>query len=291
MNYFDYMTDPNRQCAIVAHRGVWWDAPENRLLSIKRAINAGYDVVEIDVRRTLDGEFVLLHDDTLERMAGLSSQPEQLTLQQLTSIALRNRDGGSDNALTDEKLPSLRDVFELTRDKILIHLDIKHRPVIPEVLAYAQKMGVDQHVDVWADLKTEDDLAWIKENITSHDVPFIARTHLEHDDAEEQVELVFRLKPLICEVSFKDIAQVEAIRPRFHEAGITLWVNTLDGVASSGFTDTAALKDPDAIWGRLLRAGFSAVQTDEMENLRSFIAAQQAVTARTGSSFEVRSLW
>ncbi len=281
MNYFDYMTDPHRQCAIVAHRGVWQDAPENSLLSIQRAIEAGYDVVEIDVRRTLDGEFVLLHDDTLERMAGLRSEPGQLTLQELTSTSLRNRDGGSDNNLTDEKLPSLRDVFELTRDKIFIHLDIKHRHVIPEVLAYAQKMGVDQQVDFWADLKTEDDVCWIKDNIASHDVPFIARTHLEHDDADAQVELVFRLKPLICEVSFKDIAQVEAIRQRFKDAGITLWVNTLDGVASPGFTDTAALKDPDSIWGRLLRAGFSAVQTDEMETLRSYLAAQKVAKART----------
>ncbi|MBY5324388.1 glycerophosphodiester phosphodiesterase family protein [Rhizobium leguminosarum] len=284
MNYFDYMTDPDRQCAIVAHRGVWQDAPENSLLSIQRAIDAGYDVVEIDVRRTLDGKFVLLHDDTLERMTGLTSEPEQLTLEELTSIPLRNRNGGPDNAVTNQKLPSLRDVFELTRDKILIHLDIKHRHVIPEVLAYAQKMGVDQQVDFWADLKTKDDLNWIKDNIAFHDVPFIARTHLEHDEADEQVELVFRLKPLICEVSFKDIAQVEAIRQRFHDAGITLWVNTLDGVASPGFTDTAALKNPDAIWGRLLRAGFSAVQTDEMEKLRSYIASHQAATARTRPS-------
>jgi hypothetical protein len=284
MNYFDYMTDPKRQCAIVAHRGVWQDAPENSLLSIQRAIDAGYDVVEIDVRRTTDGEFVLLHDDTLERVAGVSSEPEQLTLEELTSIALRNRDGGPDNALTGEKLPSLRDVFELTRDKILIHLDIKHRHVIPEVLAYAKKMGVDQQVDFWADLKTEDDLAWIESNITSKGVPFIARTHLEHDDADAQVDLVFRLKPLICEISFKDIAQVGAVRQRFLDAGINLWVNTLDGVASPGFTDTAALKDPDAIWGRLLRAGFSAVQTDEMEKLRSYIASQQAATTRNRAS-------
>lgn len=273
MNYFDYMTDPDRQCAIVAHRGVWHDAPENSLLSIQRTIDAGYDVVEIDVRRTLDGEFVLLHDDTLERMAGLDSEPEHLTLEELTSIALRNRDGGPDNAVTDQTLPSLRDVFELTRDKIFIHLDIKHRHVIPDVLAYAQKKGVDRQVDFWADLKTEDDLVWIKDNIAFHEVPFIARTHLEHDDADAQVELVFQLKPLICEVSFKEIVQVEAIRQRFHDAGITLWVNTLDGVASPGFTDTAAVKNPDAIWGRLLRAGFSAVQTDETEKLRAYIAS------------------
>ncbi len=280
MNYFDYIADPHRRCAIVAHRGIWDDAPENSLLSIQRAIDADYDVVEIDVRRTADGEFVLLHDDTLERMTGVDMEPEQLTLKELTSLALLNRDGGPGNSVTGEKLPSLRNVFELTRDRIFIHLDIKHRHIIPEVLAYARKMGVEKQVDFWADLKTEADLAWIRANITSQNVPFIARTHLEHDDWRKQVKLVFDLKPLICEASFRDLSQVDAIQQRFHDAGITLWVNTLDSVASPGFTDSAALKDPDAIWGRLLRAGFSAIQTDEMAALRSFLETYDSGTAR-----------
>ncbi|UXR92851.1 glycerophosphodiester phosphodiesterase family protein [Agrobacterium tumefaciens] len=280
MNYFEYMADPHRQCAIVAHRGIWSDAPENSLLSIRRAIDAGYDVVEIDVRRTADGEFVLLHDDTLERMAGVDKEPEQLTLAELTSLALRNRDGGPENPITDEKLPSLKDVFDLTRDRIFIHLDIKHRHVIPEVLAYAKKMGVAKQVDFWADLKTEADLAWIRANITSQNVPFIARTRLEHDDWCKQVKLALELKPLICEASFRDLSQVEAVQQHFQDAGITLWVNTLDSVASPGFTDSAALKEPDAIWGRLLRAGFSAIQTDEMAALRSFIKSHHPVAAR-----------
>lgn len=280
MNYFEYMADPHRQCAIIAHRGIWSDAPENSLLSIRRAIEAGYDVVEIDVRRTVDGEFVLLHDDTLERMTGLDKEPEQLTLAELTSLALRNRDGGPENPLTGEKLPSLHDAFELARDRIFIHLDIKHRHVIPEVLAYAQKMGVAKQVDFWADLKTEADLAWIRANITSQEVPFIARTHLEHDDWRKQVKLALDLKPLICEASFRDLSQVEAVQQHFNDAGITLWVNTLDSVASPGFTDSAALKNPDAIWGRLLRAGFSAIQTDEMAALRSYIETRKLETVR-----------
>ncbi|WP_063963272.1 glycerophosphodiester phosphodiesterase family protein [Ensifer sp. Root31] len=280
MNYFEYMANPHRHCAIVAHRGNWNNAPENSLLSIRRAIEAGNDVVEIDVRRTADGEFVLLHDDTLERMTGLGGEPEQMTLTELTSLALRNRDGGPDNPLTDEKLPSLQDVFELTRDKIFIHLDIKHRCVIPEVLAFAKKMGVDRQVDFWADLKSGADLEWIRQNIVAHDVPFIARTHLEDEDWRKQIKLVFELKPLICEASFRDLSQVDAIQQRFHDAGITLWVNTLDSVASPGFTDSAALKDPDAIWGQLIRAGVSSIQTDEMAALRSYLKRNHPEGAR-----------
>jgi glycerophosphoryl diester phosphodiesterase len=137
MNYIEYIANPHRQCAIVAHRGLWNEAPENSLLSIRRAMEAGYNVVEIDVRRTADGEFVLLHDSTLDRMAGIDKKPEELTLEELISLSLRNRDGGPNNPFTKEKVPSLHDVFELTRNKVFIHLDIKHRHVIPEVLDYA----------------------------------------------------------------------------------------------------------------------------------------------------------
>ncbi|KAJ4160674.1 hypothetical protein NW765_005518 [Fusarium oxysporum] len=255
MNYIEYIANPHRQCAIVAHRGLWNEAPENSLLSIRRAMEAGYNVVEIDVRRAADGEFVLLHDSTLNRIAGIDKKPEELTLEELISLSLRNRDGGPNNPFTKEKVPTVRDVFELTRNKIFIHLDIKHRHVIPEVLDYAQKM------------------AWIKANITTHNVPLIARTHLEHDDWREQANLALDLKPLICEASFRDLSQVDAMKQQFHDAGITLWVNTLDSVASPGFTESAALEDPDKVWGRLLRAGFSAIQTDEMAALRSFLPA------------------
>jgi glycerophosphoryl diester phosphodiesterase len=82
----------------------------------------------------------------------------------------------------------------------------------------------------------------------------------------------------------KDLSQVEGIQQRFRDAGITLWVNTLDSVASPGFTDTAALNDPDAIWGQLLRAGFSAIQTDEMAALRSYLERNKPETARNAAA-------
>ncbi|KAF5642043.1 glycerophosphodiester phosphodiesterase 1 [Fusarium sp. NRRL 52700] len=246
VNYSEYIADPHRQCAIVAHRGLWTETPENSLLSIRRAIKAGHNIVEIDACQVL-------------------------TLEELISLPPRNRDGGPESPFTDEKVPSLRDVFELTRDRIYIHLDIKHRHVIPEVLAYAQKMGVEKQVDFWADLKTEDDLAWIKANMTIHGVALIALTHFEHDDWREQAKLALELKPLICEASFRGISQVGAMKQHFHDAGISLWVNNLNSVSSPGFTDSAALEGPDAVWGRLLRAGFSAIQTDEKTALRSFL--------------------
>ena len=57
-------------------------------------------------------------------------------------------------------------------------------------------------------------------------------------------------------------ADIHAMRARFERAGIAMWCNTLDGVACGGFSGSAALARPDAVWGGLIGAGVSVVQTD-----------------------------
>ncbi len=56
---------------------------------------------------------------------------------------------------------------------------------------------------------------------------------------------------------------------------MALWANTLDSVAFAGFTDTAAMQNPDAIWGRLIEAGISLIQTDEPVALKSYLASRR----------------
>lgn len=123
-----------------------------------------------------------------ERLA--SPEAEELTLQQLSNLNLRDRDGGGTNRMTDEKLPSLKDVFDLTRGRIFLHLDVKRRDMIPGVIACARAMGVDRQVDFWSDLKTSDDLAWIQSNVSPEMVLLMAKTRLGSVDAESQLDLL-----------------------------------------------------------------------------------------------------
>jgi glycerophosphoryl diester phosphodiesterase len=273
VNYREFIADPARDCAVVVHRGIWRDAPENSLLAIERAISAGYDVVEIDIRRSADGGLFLLHDDTLERMTGLDRPPEVLDSPQLAKLRLCNRDGGDGNGLTDEKLPSLTDVFDLTRGRIFLHLDVKRREVIPDVIACARDMGVDAQVDFWAALERPSDSAWVREAILPHNVLFMAKIRLNVADAALQIETLSQLAPPLCEIYFDTFEQISDLRQRFQGA---LWVNTLDSVSCAGFTDTAALADPDAVWGRLIDAGISVIQTDEAAALKSYLVARRA---------------
>ncbi|ADE14608.1 glycerophosphoryl diester phosphodiesterase [Nitrosococcus halophilus Nc 4] len=55
---------------LIAHRGYAKAFPENTLLSLDAAVNAGARLVEFDVQLTADEIPVVLHDDTLLRTAG-----------------------------------------------------------------------------------------------------------------------------------------------------------------------------------------------------------------------------
>jgi glycerophosphoryl diester phosphodiesterase len=271
LDYPAFMADPHRSCAVIAHRGIWRQAPENSLAAIEQAIAEGHDVVEIDIRRTADGELVLLHDDTFSRVAGIDTAPEAMTAEEIRTIRLRDRDGGEAAALTEHRVPFLDEVFEASRDRIYLHLDVKEREVIPEVIDLALRMGVDHQVDCWASLTSQADFDWITETVLARGIPFIAKTRLIAENGAEQLELVLEIKPMICEIYFDELEDVASVRDRFHRAGIALWVNTLDAVSSAGFTDTAAVRDPEAVWGRLIDAGISAIQTDKAGLLRAFL--------------------
>ncbi len=53
---------------LLCHRTANQDVPENTLESLEQAALLGCNVVEIDLRRTLDGRIVLNHDGILERL-------------------------------------------------------------------------------------------------------------------------------------------------------------------------------------------------------------------------------
>ena len=53
-----------------AHRGASGYAPENTLEAFKKAEKMKADGVELDVQLTKDGELVVIHDETVDRVSG-----------------------------------------------------------------------------------------------------------------------------------------------------------------------------------------------------------------------------
>lgn len=71
---------------LVAHRGYPEHFPENTLIGIEAAIRAGARLVEIDVQLSADEVPVLLHDQTLQRVAGFKGTVHHLSYDQLYEI-------------------------------------------------------------------------------------------------------------------------------------------------------------------------------------------------------------
>lgn len=66
-----------------AHRGASEYLPENTFLAFYTGIYMGANGIETDVRRTSDGELVLFHDDSLERVTGRKGSIADYTFEEL----------------------------------------------------------------------------------------------------------------------------------------------------------------------------------------------------------------
>ncbi|AXN41493.1 glycerophosphodiester phosphodiesterase [Peribacillus butanolivorans] len=91
-----------------AHRGAQVAAPENTLESITQAGLLGYGFVEIDVQKTKDDQYILMHDQTVDRTTTGSGKVENLTLQEIQSFAIEDKQGN----VTNYKAPTLHEVLE-----------------------------------------------------------------------------------------------------------------------------------------------------------------------------------
>lgn len=85
----------------VAHRGFHVSCPENTLEAFEAALPYEPDAVELDVQLTRDGEIVIFHDETLDRMEGRPGWLKDWTLAELRRLPVR--------------IPLLCEYFELIR--------------------------------------------------------------------------------------------------------------------------------------------------------------------------------
>jgi glycerophosphoryl diester phosphodiesterase len=107
---------------VIAHRGFSGGAPENTLAAFKKAIDLGVDMIELDVLLSKDGQIVVIHDDTLNRTTNGKGRVTDYTLDELKQL-----DAGSwfGNQFSGEKIPTLKEVLELTRGKMFLNIELK----------------------------------------------------------------------------------------------------------------------------------------------------------------------
>ena len=274
MSYRDFVARKNRKPLIVAHRGAWTVGPENSLLAIRRAFDAGHQIVEIDIQESADGILFLMHDDTLDRMTGQSGVAAAQTMATLAGLRLREGDGGADAPVSKEPVPTLAQVLALADGRGYLDLDVKHASLMETVARMAADCGAAERVNVKFPLATAEDLARLRHIEATTGVMVMPMLRLKADTWAEDAARVLESGAVITEVKYDSLDTLRLAAGVLNAGGTSVWVNTLDPVASAGFRDSLALEDPDAIWGVLVDAGVSVFQTDIPDHLERWINRQ-----------------
>jgi glycerophosphoryl diester phosphodiesterase len=107
---------------VVAHRGAWGLSPQNSLAAFEEAVQLGCDAIELDVRRTLDGRVVVVHD------ARSGVRPiAKLTHEELQTRA-RHRHA-----------PALEEVLELVAGRIGVDVELKEDGYVEQAMAIVER--------------------------------------------------------------------------------------------------------------------------------------------------------
>ena len=131
-----------------AHRGASGYAPENTLDAFRKAVEMGADGIELDVQMTKDGELVVIHDETIDRVSNGKGWVKDYTYEELKKFNFNK----THLEYTKEEIPTLEQVYLLIKPtNLTINVEIKtgivFYPGIEErVLELTERLGMKERV-------------------------------------------------------------------------------------------------------------------------------------------------
>jgi glycerophosphoryl diester phosphodiesterase len=93
----------------IGHRGAKGHLPENTLASFEKAIELGVDMIELDIRLSLDKIPMVIHDTTVDRTTSSVGLVTDYSAKELQSLGI----------------PTLKEVFKLVQNRCEINVEIK----------------------------------------------------------------------------------------------------------------------------------------------------------------------
>ena len=165
--------------ALLCHRTANEDVPENTLESLEQAALLGCNVIEIDLRRTLDGKIVLNHDGMLDRLTDGSGEVET---SYYADLELRDAGSWMGDRFSGMRMVLFEDALRLARDQdVRLILDMKDKGMGADVLQILEREGMLHRVQFngeWADVKklypgatdVGDGTVWVEPGVTPDQV-------------------------------------------------------------------------------------------------------------------------
>lgn len=241
----------SNQVLVAAHRADWRNHPENSIAAIENAIAMGVDIIEVDLKKTKDGHLVILHDFTLNRTTTGKGKVEDLTLDSLQQLFLRN----GYMLPTRHRIPTLEEVMLTVKGRAMINLDHGY-PYIREAYAVLESTGTVDHALFKGDKPWDSVVADYGD--IARKIHYMPIVELNDSSDARLVQSFAGARAVAFELVFdregyKLLDSIAAIRRR----GARVWVNTLWPALCAG-------KDDDSVgaWEWVVKKGFTIIQTD-----------------------------
>ena len=270
---------------VAAHRGDWRNAPENSLEAVESAIRMGVDIVEIDVRKTLDGTLILMHHPTINATTTGRGLVRLSSYKRIRKKYLRS----GCRLSTQARVPTLEEVLIASKGRVMLNID-KAFDHFDEIVALAEKTGtLDQLIfkSSKRPKKVEKVLGAYKDKVLY--MPII---HMSDKGEREDIEaFIERIHPPMFEIIYgsDDAPEMEWLRNTLRGSS-RIWYNTLWDTSCGGHGDDRSFYEgPAAGYGYLIdtmEAG--AIQTDRSALLIEYLASR---SRRASSTPKKRILW
>ena len=211
----------NRQdCRMVAHRGCSGLERENTNAAFIAAANRSYYGIETDIHATLDGEYVLFHDNTTARIAIDSMEVEKTTFATLRSLLLTDRDGTKSR--WDLRISTLEEYIGICKryEKIAV-LELKNSFTREQIFEICEKIEAMSYMEgvIFISFKY-DNLVYLREKYPTQAAQFLTKEYTE--------DLIDRLKAQNLDLDIHYPALTEENIKALHDAGITVNCWTVD---------------------------------------------------------------
>jgi len=211
---------------LIGHRGYPAKFPENTLAAFEGAMQAGCDMIELDVTLSRDRKVVVIHDDTLDRTTNGKGPVLERTLEEIKRL-----DAGSWFAprFSAERIPELSEVMELTAGRCMLNIEIKQSAfeagypidaIEHQVVTLVRASGAMDRVIISSFDKR------ILERIAAMDAPPAIAYISDHGVDERVLDMLLAMKAFSWHPSFKVLTRDQV--DMLHTAGLKVFPWTIN---------------------------------------------------------------